>query len=163
MSSHWKNCSVCKSPIPYNTPYYVCSVSGCKSQRKGFVFCRVQCWDEHRADLNHRNAWAEELTSPKDASASDRVPKRTVISVPTSGRPSSSGSSFGHAPIGKPIQTETLVVVSKVKQLIKDLADCNTSQCAIDALTEKVVGECRKAITAARADGRKTVMGRDIE
>ncbi len=60
-------------------------------------------------------------------------------------------------------EVETLVVVSKVKQLIRDRSEMNTSQCAIDALTQKVVQECRKAIDNAKAAGRKTVMGRDIK
>jgi histone H3/H4 len=50
-----------------------------------------------------------------------------------------------------------------VKKLVRDLSDYNTSQCAIDALTEKVVQECKKAIEGARASGRKTIMGRDFE
>jgi histone H3/H4 len=60
-------------------------------------------------------------------------------------------------------EVETLVVVSKVKQLIRDQSEMSTSQCAIDALTQKVVQECRKAIDSAKAAGRKTVMGRDIK
>lgn len=62
----------------------------------------------------------------------------------------------------KSAKTETLVVVSKVKQFIKDQSGMNTSQCCIDRLTEKVVYEALKGIEEARASGRKTVMGRDI-
>ncbi|NBW41597.1 hypothetical protein EBR25_11440 [bacterium] len=57
---------------------------------------------------------------------------------------------------------DTLVVVSKVKKLIRDLSEFNTSQCAIDVLTERVVEECRQAVEVARSSGRKTVMGRDF-
>ena len=57
----------------------------------------------------------------------------------------------------------TLVVVSKVKKLIRERSSLNTSQCAIDALTQKVVNECSKAIEHAKTAGRKTVMGRDFE
>ncbi|MBF0103847.1 MAG: hypothetical protein HQM16_00855 [Deltaproteobacteria bacterium] len=60
------------------------------------------------------------------------------------------------------IKTDTLVVVSKVKQLIKDQSGFNTSTCCIDALTQKVVDECLKAMEHATAAGRKTVMGRDV-
>lgn len=64
---------------------------------------------------------------------------------------------------GTSIQTDTLVVVSKVKQLIKEQSGFNVSQCAINALTEKVIQECLKGIDEAGQAGRKTVMGRNIE
>ncbi|MBX7147881.1 hypothetical protein K1X76_02245 [bacterium] len=60
------------------------------------------------------------------------------------------------------METDVLVVVSKVKKLIKDVSDYNTSACAVDALTEIVKKECLKAIETAKASGRKTVMGRDF-
>lgn len=60
------------------------------------------------------------------------------------------------------IKTDTLVVVSKVKGLIRDQSGLNTSQCAVDALTRTVVAECIKAIDRAKEAGRKTVMGRDF-
>lgn len=58
---------------------------------------------------------------------------------------------------------ETLVVVSKVKQFIKNNSGMNTSDSAKHALTEIIEKECRKAIERAKADGRKTVMDRDFE
>lgn len=57
---------------------------------------------------------------------------------------------------------ETLVVVSKVKQFIRERSGMNTSQCCIDALTQKVCKEALAAIERAQSSGRKTVMGRDI-
>ena len=59
-------------------------------------------------------------------------------------------------------EIDTLVVVSKIKKLIRDLSDFNTSQCCIDALTDKIIEHCRQAIVNARSAGRKTVMGRDV-
>lgn len=61
------------------------------------------------------------------------------------------------------IETETLVVVSKVKKFIKEQSDFNTSKCGVEALTRKVASECLKGIENAKQAGRKTVMGRDIE
>ncbi len=58
---------------------------------------------------------------------------------------------------------ETLVVVSKVKKFIRDRSGLNTSQEAIDALSTVVSVVCNQAILKAREDGRKTVMGRDID
>ena len=61
------------------------------------------------------------------------------------------------------VETETLVVVSKVKNLIRERSGFNSSQCLIDGLTRKVVEECLKGIERAKTAGRKTVMGRDLE
>ncbi|NNM43996.1 MAG: hypothetical protein HKM07_06600 [Chlamydiae bacterium] len=58
--------------------------------------------------------------------------------------------------------SETLVVVSKVKALIKKHADMSTSATAIDALSKIVEKECLKAIENAKNDKRKTVMDRDF-
>ena len=59
-------------------------------------------------------------------------------------------------------ETETLVVVSKVKKLINEQAGLKTSKCFVDALTKRVVAECMAAVESAKRDGRKTVKGRDI-
>lgn len=160
--STWKSCVICKNPIDFNSAYYRCSVSGCKSERKGIVFCSVPCWDEHRAVFGHRSAWAEEERSPatgNTAAAGERTPKRTVVSP----QPSAPVNPHSVTRSASAVSYDTLVVVSKVKKLVRDLSDYNTSQCAIDALTEKVVQECKKAIEGARASGRKTIMGRDFE
>jgi len=57
---------------------------------------------------------------------------------------------------------EVLVVTSKVKKFIKDSGDCNTSAETIDQLSKAVERLCQKGIERAKADGRKTVMARDI-
>lgn len=67
-----------------------------------------------------------------------------------------------HQPTSVQRKVDTLVVVSKVKQFIKDESELNTSQCAIDALTQKVVQACLDGIVRAKEAGRKTLMGRDI-
>jgi len=59
--------------------------------------------------------------------------------------------------------SDTLVVVSKVKNYIKNKAQMNTSASASDALTKIVQEACDRAIENARSDGRKTVMDRDFE
>lgn len=58
--------------------------------------------------------------------------------------------------------SEVLVVTSKVKKLIKDKGDMNTSAATIDVLSKAIEKLCLKAIESAKADGRKTVMDRDI-
>lgn len=57
---------------------------------------------------------------------------------------------------------EVLVVTSKVKKFIKEKGDMNTSAETIDMLSKAVERLCAKGIEAAKADGRKTVMARDI-
>jgi histone H3/H4 len=58
---------------------------------------------------------------------------------------------------------EVLVVTSKVKKFIKENGDCNTSSETIDVLSKAVEALCRKGIDSAKADGRKTVMARDVD
>ena len=57
---------------------------------------------------------------------------------------------------------EVLVVTSKVKKFIKEKGDMNTSAETIDMLSKAVERLCAKGMEAAKADGRKTVMARDI-
>lgn len=58
--------------------------------------------------------------------------------------------------------SEVLVVTSKVKKLIKEKGGCNTSSETIDMLSKAVEALCQKGVDKAKADGRKTVMARDI-
>jgi len=57
---------------------------------------------------------------------------------------------------------DTYVVTSKVKKLIKEQGGCNTSAETIAVLSEAVQALCKKGFDNAKADGRKTVMARDI-
>lgn len=57
---------------------------------------------------------------------------------------------------------DVLVVTSKVKKFIKEKGEMNTSAETIDMLSKAVEALCAKGIEAAKADGRKTVMARDI-
>lgn len=57
---------------------------------------------------------------------------------------------------------DVLVVTSKVKKAIKESGGCNTSADTIQALSDAVVKLCNQGVENAKADGRKTVMGRDI-
>jgi histone H3/H4 len=58
--------------------------------------------------------------------------------------------------------TEVLVVTSKVKKFIKESGGCNTSGETIEMLSKAVEKLCQKGMDSAKADGRKTVMARDI-
>lgn len=58
---------------------------------------------------------------------------------------------------------DVLVVASKVKKFIKEKAGFNTSAETLEGLSQKVERICLAAIEKAKADGRKTVKGRDLE
>lgn len=58
---------------------------------------------------------------------------------------------------------DVLVVTSKVKKFIKENGGCNTSAETIDMLSKAVQALCSKGVESAKADGRKTVMARDIQ
>ena len=58
---------------------------------------------------------------------------------------------------------ETLVVTSKVKKFIKEKGAMNTSAETVEVLSKAVERLCLKGIEIAKADGRKTVMARDIQ
>ena len=163
----WKKCNTCKKDIPLRAKYYRCSVSTCRSKTTGFVFCSVSCWDAHIGFYNHRSAFAEEETAP---AALEMIPAAPAPSQPATVSKEEAVTEenkktivFRTPTAADKVETETLVVVSKVKQLVRERAEFNSSQCFIDALTRKVVEEALKGIERAKAAGRKTVMGRDLE
>ncbi|MCB0339115.1 MAG: hypothetical protein KDD53_05905 [Bdellovibrionales bacterium] len=162
--SFWKKCSICKKEIAYGANFYLCSVSTCRHPRTGYRFCSVQCWDGHLGYVRHRESWAEDAVAPLKPSSTEStsVPVRKVAGD-TSVRRIIADEKASDAVPNRKIKTDVLVVVSKVKKLIAEQAEMNTSQCCIDALTDKVVDECLKAIVRARESGRKTVMGRDVK
>ncbi len=58
--------------------------------------------------------------------------------------------------------SEVLVVTSKVKKFIKEKSTMNTSAETVDVLSKAIEQLCIRGIESAKADGRKTVMARDI-
>jgi hypothetical protein len=162
--TYWKLCSSCKKPIGFGALYQVCSVSTCNHVRRGLQFCTVSCWSAHVPILRHKDAWALEKTAPsretwlkEEGASAGSSPAPSAPRAAVLVRPPSSASSLAPAPT-----EETLIVVSKLKAYIKARSDMNTSADAIDALSDKVRALCDAAIDVARADGRKTVMGRDF-
>ena len=57
---------------------------------------------------------------------------------------------------------EILIVVSKMKKYIKEKAGLNTSDAVASVMSERIRALCDAAIAAAQADGRKTVLDRDV-
>lgn len=167
--NHWKRCSSCKKEIPFETVYYLCSVSTCRHPRTGYHFCSVPCWDAHLGYANHRgSAWAEEAKSPDKTTflrTLQAEPAREPVRKIVEKKPESSSPSPQRPPalFGRKQELDTLVVVSKIKSLIAKESSFSTSQCCIDALSRKVAEMCKEAVEHARGAGRKTVMGRDIK
>ena len=157
----WKKCSACKKEILLGQKYYICSVSSCQRERLNLVYCNPSCWDAHNAVERHRDAGAMEMFAPaKQPSNSpppeSNAPKRIIVNSNTPNPAPSIHSSSGL------IETDILVVVSKVKKYITDRAQFNTSGDVMEALTQIIVKVCDEAIRRARMEGRKTVMERDI-
>ena len=59
-------------------------------------------------------------------------------------------------------EKEVLVVVSKLKNYIRDASGMNTSGAVAEVLSEIVRNLCSQAIEHAKNEGRKTVMDRDF-
>lgn len=57
---------------------------------------------------------------------------------------------------------DVLVVVSKVKAYIREASGMNTSGNVAPTLSAAIRKLCDQAIERAKADGRKTVMDRDL-
>lgn len=57
---------------------------------------------------------------------------------------------------------DVLVVTSKVKKFVREKSGFNTSAELVEGLSQEVEKLCLAAIERAKADGRKTVKGRDL-
>lgn len=171
--THWRLCSTCKKPIPYNHVYYACSVSTCNRKRTFLTFCCVNCWEAHLPILRHRDAWAEEKRAPsreqwekqqaeemrseKTSTATTSAPNRRVVQ--TDRKPIEPCEvELKQSDIPKDI----LIVASKLKSYIRARSGMNTSETVLRVLSDKVRELSDRAIRNAAQDGRKTVMDRDF-
>lgn len=141
----WRPCSSCKKPIPYSTKYFVCSVSTCNSQRTGYVFCSMNCFEVHLPAARHRDAGAVEKISPNKIVVQGSI---TPVSV--------------SSPISNS-KDEVLIIASRLKDYIQASADMNTSVGVMDVLSNLVRVVTDRAVVNARSEGRKTVMDRDFD
>src|SRR5687767_7719312 len=161
MAETWRKCSACKNPIPFQTKYWVCSVSTCNRPRTGYVFCTVSCWDSHIAEARHRDAWADEKRSPtkadwdKELAANPEpaaVPKPVaspgsapVRRVVGDASPSTAAAVEGNVKLADVADKDMLIVVSKLKKYIKDRSGMNTSDAVADILSDHVRAICDEA------------------
>ncbi len=102
------------------------------------------------------------------AVAQSRTPQRVIsrpsasVSASTSSSPSVS-SAPTRAPFKDSLESETLVVVSKLKNYVRERSEMNTSDSVINVLSARLRRLCDRAIENARNDGRKTIMDRDFD
>ena len=59
-------------------------------------------------------------------------------------------------------EKEVLVVVSKLKNYIREQSGMNTSGSVAEVISDRIRELCNRAIETAKTDGRKTVMDRDF-
>lgn len=166
----WRPCSSCKKPIPVGGRYYQCSVSTCNRTKVPFVFCSVACWDAHVPAMNHRDAWCTEQRAPAAEAMTTVAFSPPGLAAPSAGGTAAVANDARRriVPTAAPAATapspdDILIVASRLKQYIADRADMNTSADVLEALSDIVRIETDRAIDNARADGRKTVKGRDYK
>jgi hypothetical protein len=182
----WMRCSACRKDIPYEGIHWVCSVSTCNRSRTRLVFCSVACWDSHLSTLRHREAWAVEEHAPTraawaalpnaaaDLEKSTRAPVTSALAhaPPRIAPPPARQTPAISAPAPHPhadvpalaaaFERDVIVVVSKMKKYIKDRSGMNTSDAVAEVLSDHVRALCDDSIRVAAADGRRTVLDRDV-
>lgn len=143
----WRKCGVCKKDISLGGVYQKCSISSCRKS----VFCSVDCWAVHDSVMGHKSAFAEEERAPRQKEG--ERPKRRIVT-------SSSSSARNQSQSDLPM--DILIVVSKLKAYVKAKSGMNTSADVSDELSKIVRVLVNEACDKARADGRKTLMGKDF-
>ncbi len=148
----FRKCSSCKKDILIGQKYYVCSVSTCRGSATNYAFCSIACWDAHIPVERHRGDSAGAIEKKAALEPAPATGAKRIVSGPAAkpGTPN------------KDIEDEILVVVSKVRKYIAEKSGMNTSAEVYDSLTDRIKNICDKAIENARAQGRKTVMDRDV-
>ncbi len=126
--------------------------------------------------MRHREAWAVECRAPSAAEwakeqADAPAEKKTKPSVQASVRTSAPAVVRRSTPAVETsatsateaeLERDILIVASKLKKYIRAKSGMNTSDTALDPLSDCVRAICDRAIRVAGTDGRKTVMDRDI-
>lgn len=168
--THWRLCSSCKRELPFESVYYACSVSTCNRKRTGLTFCSLPCFEAHVPTVRHREAWAEQQRAPNrqqweaeqaEEQAEEREPpqaraERRIVGAPPK-------PEFGPVTLREQdLPRDVLIVVSKLKTYVRARSGMNTSDGAIEALSDIVRELCDAAIRKAATEGRKTVMDRDF-
>lgn len=140
MDNLWKRCAVCKKGILPKSLYQKCSISSCRKH----AFCSVNCWNVHSSTMGHKSAWAEESKAPTLVRDSQGAVLREVRTTPSQER-------------------EVLIIASKLKNYIRTKHGLNTSANVLGPLSDLVRTRVDEAVANARAEGRKTLLDRDLK
>ena len=160
----WRRCSNCKKTIGLGAKYWLCSVASCSKVRAPTQFCSPDCWAVHEEVETHKNAWAVEQLAPKtpEVEKGASAPPASVSS--SSG--SSSASTAAPRPKSEPKPTssedDVLVVVSRLKDYIKEVSSMSTSDQVLAPFSVHVRRLIDATIESAKKADRKTVLGRDV-
>lgn len=152
----------------------MCSVSSCTKVRAPTQFCKPDCWAVHEEVAFHKNAWAVEHIAPKTPDAPleresqppktaspSRPPERSLPSPPS--RPSSAAAPSPSAPGADGGEDDVLVVVSRLKEMIKNESNgMSTSDQVIEPFSNHVRRLADLAIESAHKSARKTILDRDV-
>lgn len=154
---YFRVCSTCRKPIEFGQKWYRCSVSTCNRGNTALFFCSVGCWSAHVPVVRHRDAWAEQETAP-----TREAWQAEVQATRDSGASGEAAAPAELVLAPDDLPKDILVVVSKVKAYIRARSGFNTSDGAMDVISDHLRELCVGAIRNAAADGRKTVMDRDF-
>lgn len=173
--TYFRLCSSCKRQLPFEGPYYSCSVSTCNRKRTGLTFCSVSCFEAHVPVVRHREAWAEEQRAPtREAWAEQQAeeladegagaePRRERRIVGATAQAAQAVQPAQPATLSEQdLPRDVLIVVSKLKAYVRARSGMNTSDGVVDVLSDIVRELCDAAIRKAAAEGRKTLMDRDF-
>lgn len=142
---------------------------GAKHRNAGAIEKKSPTLQQYQASLNEAGAvqnqapTSSSTASPQTSSANpnSQPVRRIIVNQPTSA--GTNGSASNSSAKKSSMAHEVLVVVSKMKQHIRDLSEMNVSEDVNQILSDIIRKECERAIEKARADGRKTVMARDFK
>ena len=163
MAERWRRCSACKNDIALGGVYWVCSVSTCNRARTALVFCSVDCWEIHLPTERHREAWAVEARAPKVPDPSEAGPRmRTTTGHGPVHAPGAAPKRPAEPAETRSSPTDVLVVASKLKTYVREVAGFNTSDRVMLVLSDALRRICDEAIRSARRSGRDTVLDRDV-
>lgn len=157
-ASAFKICSTCRRDIGFGAEYFQCSVSTCNRKRTALFFCSVACWDAHRSEASHRDAWAERAVAPSREAWRAELAEQTRKAKPTV---DTAGAQTLQRVRGG-TKHEVLIVVARLKDYVRVRATMNLSERGLPVLSDHIRDIADLAIAAAGRDGRKTVMDRDI-
>ena len=107
--------------------------------------------------MSHKSAWAEDFMSPSELESKEQDNVKGSVRIVRAAK-----SGTGVVEQNNSTNNEILIVVSKLKQFVKDYSELNTSADVSSVLSDIVREKCVDAIYKAKKDGRKTLMGKDF-